>query len=399
MSAPSTYGLCTASFVTDVTVANVLSSLPIGLSVALLLTPVVRLLARKLGAVDHPGERRVHDRVVPRLGGVAVYSAFWLGFFGLSLSSGLGSSDRAMLSGFAMGSVILFMVGVYDDLKDAPAGLRFCIQFAVAHLAYVSGFRFFLIGELFSGFAPTAVISLLDYVLTLFWIVGIVNAVNFMDGLDFLCAGMSLTATVSLAIISAVSGQTVFVPLYLLLIGVLLGFGFFNRPPASIFLGDSGSTFLGFFLACFSLHQSHLASGGTGAVFIPFVLLVVPLFDTLYAIVRRLYLGVSPFSADRGHLHHRLLVEFGDARMAVCSICVATGVAGLTGVGLSRAAPLWSGLLLCCLALALGWTIRRLGLFDPDVMRAGRCNETCQPLGPLMSRNDQSGAGVPGDCR
>ncbi|MBI4861679.1 MAG: undecaprenyl/decaprenyl-phosphate alpha-N-acetylglucosaminyl 1-phosphate transferase, partial [Candidatus Riflebacteria bacterium] len=216
-----------------------------GLVTCLVLTPIVRSFALRIGAVDRPAARRVHDGEVARLGGVAVYSSFWLGVAIYLAVGGRLGCPTGLLATFAVGSLGLVAIGVYDDVRDSPAWLRLVFQLVAGHLAWQGGFRFAVLTGAMTLALPDPAPAVLEYGLTVLWVAGVTNAINFMDGLDFLCAGFSLVAVGALAAVAVVSRQLSFVPLYLALAAVLVAFGQFNRWPASIFMGDSGSTFLG----------------------------------------------------------------------------------------------------------------------------------------------------------
>jgi UDP-GlcNAc:undecaprenyl-phosphate/decaprenyl-phosphate GlcNAc-1-phosphate transferase len=348
----------------------------IGLGASLLFTPMVGRLALFSGAVDHPGPRKVHDRPLPRLGGVAINLAFWMAIW---LSATPGVAVPSALVGFAIGSALIVAVGVYDDHRDASASLRFLVQGIAAEIAVQSGFRLTLGRWLLHGLVPPGAVDAFEHALTIFWIMGVTNALNFLDGLNFLCAGVSLVCAASLAAVAYGSGHAEFLPLYLTLVAVLAGFGVYNRTPASIFLGDSGATFLGYFLACFAAWQGSRGDQVQGgAPVLPLILLAVPVADTLYAIGRRLYLKVSPFSGDRGHLHHRLLAMGYDQNAAVRALCGASAWLGLAAVGFSLARGyMVAGLILVVVMAGLAVAAQKLSLFDPAVMRSGR-NETSQ---------------------
>lgn len=359
-----------------------------GLLASLALTPLVGRVAQSSGAVDLPGERKVHDRPLPRLGGLAIYVSFWMAVALVSAGLPGGQHERQLLAGFAFGSALLMGVGVYDDHRDAPKWLRFLFQGISAEIAWRFGFRFTLGRWLIGEHVPADVMALVEHGLTVLWIVGLANALNFIDGLDFLCAGTSMVSVAALAGVALVSGTPAFLPEYAVLAAVLAGFGVYNRHPASIFLGDSGSTFLGYFLACFSAYQGARGPADGGAPVLPVVLLAVPVGDTLYAIARRLWLRVSPFSGDRGHLHHRLLALGADQRRAVRTLCGASFWLGLAGAGLAIAGPGWTRVLILSVIAALSVAARKLSLFDPDVIRAGRCHDHLHRATEPTSRDD-----------
>jgi UDP-GlcNAc:undecaprenyl-phosphate GlcNAc-1-phosphate transferase len=345
------------------------------LAAILVLTPAVRLIATKLGAVDRPSGRRVHARATPRMGGLAVYIAFWVGVAVL-WERGLVKDFHHELSGFGLGSLLLVLLGIYDDLRDAPIWLKFPVQLLAAHLVFWTGLRFTMLTGPVGTMLPLAVQSTANYAISILWVVGVTNAVNFMDGLDFLCSGISVVGFLGLTLVAIVTTQLDHVPLYAVSVTVLCGFAVFNWNPASIFLGDSGSTFLGFGLACFTQYQfariPHTIATGVA----PVTLLLLPIADTLYAIARRMYMGVSPTAADRGHLHHRLLALGLSVPAVVLAICAGCALLSVASAGIV-VGPIWLSLSIIAIVLASMYSVARaLGLFDPDVIAQGLCINT-----------------------
>lgn len=275
------------------------------------LTPLTHRLAIRVGAVDAPGLRKVHSRITPRLGGTAVFLGFWLAFFvGCMINPRFARAVPSSLWGIFLGSLLLLVIGIYDDIKGASAFIKLPFQFLSAAIAFYGGVRFASLTNLLGAFQPGEHISL-DYwvscILTILWIVGVTNAMNFIDGLDALAGGLAFIVATTLLIVAFHLQQWFHASLYVALIGATLAFGRYNKYPASIFLGDTGSTFLGYLLACVSILACH-KSTALGAFLIPIVALGVPISDTFYAVLRRLALGKSIFASDRAHLHHRLLI-------------------------------------------------------------------------------------------
>jgi UDP-GlcNAc:undecaprenyl-phosphate GlcNAc-1-phosphate transferase len=277
-------------------------------TVGAILTPLVSRLALRVGAVSRPGGRNVNERVIPRLGGVAIALAFFapliLLFFVESAVADSFTSNGRRVVGLFTGGVIMCGVGFVDDLRGIRALYKLFAQIAVASLAFACGFRIDTIALPLVNDAVS--IGPLGLPVTIVWIVGIINAVNLIDGLDGLAAGVVFFACVTLFTVGFI-GQAVWVCLLMAAtMGAVVGFLFHNFNPARIFMGDSGSYFLGFVLAATSL-----AGGPRGstpvALLVPIVALGVPIFDVLLAMVRRILERRSIFSPDRGHLHHRLL--------------------------------------------------------------------------------------------
>lgn len=294
----------------------------------LVLLPASTELAHQIGALDHPGDdRRVHGQTTPRMAGVALYVAFWLTMIGYShLTQGRLPLESI---GLFTGSLILLLLGMYDDMGDAPVSVKLPVQLIAAHLAYVFGTRLELVPSLMQGLGWSLEPSLemvLTYGVTIFWILSVVNAINFMDGLDTLAAGLSLLAAVSLGLAAWSWGAVDAAVFSLALAGTLVAFIPFNLHPAKLFLGDSGSTFLGFCIAIIAASASRVDLVGPEAPFLVTLFLAIPLGDLFFTVVRRIMAGRSIFVADRGHVHHRLLGAGISPRVAA-AIMLGTGLA------------------------------------------------------------------------
>lgn len=277
--------------------------------IAVVATPYVRKLACCIGAVDCPDERKLHQGVVPRCGGVAVYLGFFFPFVSLAVFrtdvSDLIQFDR-MILGFWAGGTVILLVGLWDDIRGLGAYSKFALQAVAAAMAWGSGLRIEgvllpYIGSL--QFFPASL------PVTVFWFVLVINATNLIDGLDGLAAGVTLFVCLVLLLICLTTGKLVVAIGFASLAGATLGFLRYNFNPASIFLGDSGSYFLGYMLAGLSVLGS-VKSQTTVAIFIPMIALGVPLMDAILAPIRRFFIGKGPFKPDRDHFHHRLL-KFG----------------------------------------------------------------------------------------
>ena len=302
------------------------------------LTPLIRHLANRHGFVDCPKRaRKVHEEAVPRLGGAAVLIAFLV----ISLLGSLLVPElKEALWGHSwsggvvlLGAVAIFTIGFFDDLSRLSAKTRLFGEFAIAAVVVWGGGLWF--SELrFLGFGDLVVPEWLGFTLACLWIVGMVNAVNLIDGLDGLAAGVTLFGLVAVATVGYLADVPSVMWLATLLVGCILGFLVFNSRPASIFLGDCGSLTLGYLAGCFSLMGSFRESGTIDGVF-PLLAFSVPVADCLFAIVRRTLRGRSPFSPDMEHFHHRLMergLSHGKAVLtlwaaAACSAAVAVGAA------------------------------------------------------------------------
>jgi UDP-GlcNAc:undecaprenyl-phosphate GlcNAc-1-phosphate transferase len=312
----------------------------------ILITPVVIRLAHHLGAVDRPGVRTVHERPVPRLGGVAVF----LSTMGLIAAVVLWDSrlreefhaDRLRLLVLLTAAAAIFLIGLVDDLRGLPARVKFLAELLAAGALCAAGVEIRSIGPT-DGF----VLALGGWgcLFTLFWIVGITNAVNLCDGLDGLAAGVSAITCAVLAACAVHGGDGMVGVLMLALLGSLSGFLVFNFYPAKIFLGDGGSLFLGFLIAATSV-LCVVRSGTWAGLALPAMTLGIPIFDTLFSMLRRFLDRRSMFAPDRSHFHHRLLDLGLHHRHAVLMIYAATLLAAGMGLIVLRSRPRES-LILC----------------------------------------------------
>ena len=271
------------------------------------LTWLIRNLAIRWKLYDEPEGRKIHSEPVPRLGGIAVAIAFAIPILALTLwdndiSTAL-FSERGLLISLLCGGGLILAVGIHDDLKGARALTKLIGQTTAAMVVYHAGVQIDVIGIPFVG--PVA-LGAWGFPLTIFWIVLVTNAINLIDGLDGLAGGVAVLAGATLFIMSVVEGNVVAALLLCSMVGATLGFLRFNWNPASIFLGDTGSLFLGFILALLSTHGSQ-KSYTLFSIVAAFVALALPIFDLSMAVIRRYMVGKPVFSADQYHVHHMLL--------------------------------------------------------------------------------------------
>jgi len=297
--------------------SSAIASYLLGFVVALLaslgLTYVVRGQARRFGLFDATDDRKVHTGAIPRVGGIAIVAACAISlgvFYLLSAGHPLGDDrflwtfDGSGLARVLIGGGAMFLIGLWDDLRPLRARYKFLAQIAVAVAVFASGVRVTAVSVPFVGAAHFG--TAIALVCTVVWLVGLTNAFNLIDGLDGLASGAALFALTTMFVVGNLNGQSGFSLVTIVVAGATLGFLFFNFNPASIFLGDSGSLFLGFMLAGLGLLSSQ-KSQTIVAVAIPVLSLGLPVLDTSLAIIRRFLRGQPIFSADRGHIHHRLL--------------------------------------------------------------------------------------------
>ena len=298
------------------------------LVVSLLATPLVKVLAQKMGAMDVPkDDRRMHHVPIPRMGGLAIF----LGFLIASLAF-LPQIDRGMRS-ILYGAVVIVILGVLDDRFTLRALPKLFVQIAAACIVVFYGNV--RIDKLTNPFGTTLSsfwnLGALSYPLTIIWIVAITNAVNFIDGLDGLACGVSCISSVNLLVIALLVADAPVAVVVAAMTGACLGFVPYNFNPAKIFMGDTGSTFLGFMLATISI-QGLFKAYTVISFAVPFLLLGLPIFDICFSVIRRVAHGKNPMQADRGHFHHRLIDMGFSQKQSVAIAYVLTAILGLVAV-------------------------------------------------------------------
>lgn len=295
-------------------------------------TPLAKKIAFKVGAIAKPRKRDMHSKPIPRMGGIAIVTGFLVTLF-ITVRY-ITVLDWKQIIGITVGAIIIFLLGFFDDIYELNAKIKFLIQIIAATLVALCGVTIQFISIPFLPDTPL-LLNMLAIPITVVWIVGITNAVNFIDGLDGLAAGVSSIASLSLMVLSIHSGYPIAVLLTAILAGSCLGFLPYNFNPASIFMGDTGSTFLGFILGVTSILG--LLKGYTLITILVAVLILgLPVFDTAFAILRRLLAGKPITSPDRGHLHHRLVDRGYSHKRAVITLYGISGVFGLSAIGLAR---------------------------------------------------------------
>jgi UDP-GlcNAc:undecaprenyl-phosphate GlcNAc-1-phosphate transferase len=337
----------------------------VSMSVAAVATPLVTRWAIRNHWFDLPTEaRKVHTRAIPRLGGIAVVTAFFAPLVGLAIYtnriSGLLYADARLFSALCLGAAAIVALGIYDDLKGASARLKLVVQAAVAAGMWFAGFQ---IERLGNPFGDPIHIGLFSLPVTMLWIIGVVNALNLIDGLDGLASGIALFAALVLFGVSFVDHAVLLCLLTAALGGALVGFLFFNFNPARIFLGDSGSMFLGFVLASISVWTQR--KGATAAALLtPVIALGVPLLDTTLSFLRRIARRQSPFKADREHLHHRLLALGLSHRGAVFTLYTMSGIFALSGLALLDNDTTHRAIVFSVVAMVTFILVRNVGLLE-----------------------------------
>jgi len=329
------------------------------------LTPLVRDFAirRRLGH-QPPSGRSVHTRPIPRLGGVAIVAGFYVALVLDSLVNEFAGEamrqDLSLAIGVGGGGLAIAALGVYDDLRGASARVKLTVQCAVALVMYWLGFR---IDEITNPWGGLVELGWLGLPITVLWIAGIVNAVNLIDGLDGLAGGVAFFAVITTFVTAYQQADHLMLVSAAAMAGAVLGFLRYNFNPATVFMGDTGSMFIGFVLAVTSIH-THLKSPATLAIAVPLLALGVPLADTLLAMGRRALSGAPLFTADRGHIHHRLLDRGLNHRQAVLVLYACAVALGATALLISYVNST-EGFLLLLVVAVVGWIgLRTLGFFD-----------------------------------
>ncbi len=331
------------------------------LAVALLLTPVVIVIAQRLKALDRPGARAVHTKPIPRIGGVAIFlAAMCLIVSVLFLDNRIGAAFRNIplqLGTLLCTATTIFLIGLVDDLKGLPARVKFGVEVVAAGALCYAGVKISAL-EITEGVLLG--LGWLACPFTILWVVGITNAVNLSDGLDGLAAGVSAVACAAIAIF-AISSQNLIMAVFMLaLLGGLSGFLFFNFNPAKVFMGDCGSLFVGFMIAAGSVMCLTKSSALVGLA-LPILALGIPIFDTLFSMLRRFLERRSLFAPDRSHFHHRLIDLGLKQRHAVITIYAATCMATGLGLFMMVRRDLGSLLVFGCLLFLLILLFRAVG--------------------------------------
>ncbi|MDO4815926.1 MAG: MraY family glycosyltransferase [Bacillota bacterium] len=307
---------------------KIVFAIGIAFIVANLATPLVMKFAKQVGAIDVPDEKRhIHKAPTPRMGGLAI-------FLGFLLSVLVFANITPQVRGILIGAILIVVVGAIDDVLNLNAWLKFGVQIIAAVIAVLSGVLINVVSNpllITSGQALT--IGVLSVPVTILWIVGVTNSVNLIDGLDGLACGVSTIASLSmLAVSMLVSDANSNVAIILAaLCGACLGFLPFNLNPAKIFMGDTGALLLGYILATVSV-IGMFKFYAIITFILPVLALAVPLLDTVFAFTRRMLNGQSPFHADRGHFHHRLLDIGLNQKQVVAVLYAVSAILGLVGV-------------------------------------------------------------------
>lgn len=333
----------------------------VALAVTFVLTPAVRKFAIKIGAVDRPNARKVHHGLVPRLGGLAIYAGFMV-----SIALTVGFTYEVV--GIMTGATILVIVGVLDDIWSLPAKVKLLGQIFSAAILVI-GFGVQIDWLVLPHFGLIFLPAIISIPLTIFWIIGFINTVNLIDGLDGLAAGIATIASFAIALLAFQMGQWVPAACMIAMAGSALAFLQYNFNPARIFMGDTGSMFLGYVIAAVSVLGA-MKTAAAAVLLVPLIALTVPIMDTLMAIVRRKLSGIPIFAPDKCHLHHRLLAQGLDQKQVVIIMYALTAFFSCVALLVIHLSPFIGGaVVVIAVAVFLLWA-RKLGVLRENMATA-----------------------------
>ncbi|MFN2459128.1 MAG: MraY family glycosyltransferase [Candidatus Velthaea sp.] len=318
-------------------VPAIVAAIVIAGGTAAFVTPLVQQLASHVGMVDETGDRRMHEQPKPRIGGIAVFLGFAFALFSLlgylitkhQLSS---FEDIHNIIGMIFGGTLILMVGIWDDVMGMRPRNKFIAQIVVAGISLLYGFVIPFIDNPFHHGQILYFPQWIQIAITLVWYLGMMNAINFIDGLDGLLPGLTAISGASLLAIELIHGHPELALVLAALVGAALGFLPFNFNPAKIILGDSGALFIGYVFATISITGASKTAISISLV-VPLIVLALPVLDTAVTIVRRTRAGRKITEADRGHFHHQLIFRFGlnvrQAVLLIYALCFVLGIAAL----------------------------------------------------------------------
>ncbi|MCA1839971.1 MAG: MraY family glycosyltransferase [Actinomycetota bacterium] len=318
-------------------IVTYLAAFAAALVTTLAATPLARAVALRFGIVDQPSDRKVHTDPVPYLGGLAIIVAFIVAVSAGAALTGV-SGSYLKIAAILVGGLLLAAMGLWDDLKVVPGWIKVPLELALGAVLYATGVR----ARLFHS-------TPLDLITTMAWVIGVTNAVNYLDNMDGLTAGVVAIASSYFAVMAGLSGQFLVASLSAALAGCALGFLWHNRPPARIFMGDAGSLFFGFLLAGLGL-ELRFANIARITFFVPVAVLAVPVMDALMVSLSRVRRGLSPIHPGKDHTSHRLVKVGIPSTAAVGIIYVAALACGWVGVVIAYSRPLTAYML-------MGWMI------------------------------------------
>jgi len=334
----------------------------VALVIAFLVMPAVIFLAKKTGAMDAPNARKVHKKPIPRIGGLGIYAGFIAAIIFVAIKFGLDGEQVKETIGLVVSGSLIVALGLFDDYKNLPAKVKLLGQIGAAAVLVV-GFDV-RIDFVTDPFGDYLYLNKFAIPVTMFWLVGLTNTVNLIDGLDGLAAGVASIASFTILLIALEQDFILVAVLTAALAGAAVGFLRYNFHPAKIFMGDTGSMFLGFMLAGISVTGA-VKSVATIALIVPIFALGLPILDTTFAIVRRVRGGVPIFKPDKGHLHHRLLSVGFTQRQAVLLMYVISALFGLSAIALTAVSCQIAALILILVFAAIIYGVKKLGIARP----------------------------------
>ena len=334
----------------------------VALIVSMLIMPAVIFFAEKTGAMDAPNARKVHKKPIPRIGGLGIYAGFMAAIIFFAAHANLDSEMIRETVGLVLSGSLIVALGLVDDYKNLPAKLKLLGQIGAAAVL-VLGFDV-RIDFVTDPFGDYIYLEWFAIPATMFWLVGLTNTVNLIDGLDGLAAGVASIASFTILLIALEQGFILVAVMTAALAGAAVGFLKYNFNPAEIFMGDTGSMFLGFMLAGISVTGA-VKSVATIALIVPIFALGLPILDTTFAIVRRVRGGVPIFKPDKGHLHHRLLSVGFTQCQAVLLMYVISALFGLSAIALTAVSCQIAALILLVVITAIIYGVRKLGIARP----------------------------------
>ncbi|PXV70067.1 glycosyltransferase family 4 protein [Halanaerobium congolense] len=337
-----------------------LAAFLIALVLALGITPVVIKLANRFNFVDKPGKRKINKKIVATAGGTAIYLAFMIPLrFFIPLNQ--------TIKGIIIGGSFMLVLGLLDDKLEISAPIKFGGQIIGALILIFYGVKINFITNPFGGFIYLGIYTI---PFTVFWIVSIINTINLIDGLDGLAAGVSIIAVLTLFAVALQENQLVAPMLAVLLAGSCLGFLKYNFNPAEIFMGDTGSMFIGYIIAAVSITGA-LKSAAAVTIFVPMLALAVPILDTTFAIIRRVFNDRPIGEADHGHIHHRLLAIGMNQKQAVISVYIISAFLGtvafiINGIKFDQALIIFIAVILTVI-----YGAKKIGIFSVELPQEG----------------------------
>lgn len=360
--------------------AGVFTGALIAFIIALIATPIISKIAFRIGAVDRPDARKVHSRIMPRMGGIAIYLAVSLAILITGSMTGLAPQVKGLL----LGGTIITLVGLIDDLKNLSPRVKLLGQIVAASVLVAYGSKVMFITNPFGSLIYLNPFGIdFGIPLTILWVVGVTNAVNLVDGLDGLAGGLASIAALTIGVIAWHEGQMMAVIPALTLFAAIAGFLRYNFFPAKIFMGDSGSLFLGYMLAGLSV-MGLTKGAAVMSMFVPVLIFGIPIFDTLFAILRR-YINNKPiFQADKEHLHHRLLALGLSHKQTVLIMYGVSCLLGVSAVFLTFLTTAQSFMVFLGITLAVFVVANRIGVISTraaEKIRSAETNGTSKNLG------------------